>query len=55
MTRKHGTSELQPENITETSPLIRDSKSASPKPIGEKQIYQLEHKLYLKAGLLKRS
>ncbi len=54
-TRKHGTSELPPENITETSPLIRDSKSTSPKPIGEKQIYQLVHKLYLKAGLLKKN
>lgn len=46
---------IPPEEITDDSPLIRDSRSKVPKPIGEKQIYQLIHNLYFKAGLLKRS
>ena len=46
---------LPPEEITDESPLIRDSRSRTPKPIGEKQIYQLIHGLYFKAGLLKRN
>ena len=46
---------IPPEEITDESPLIRDSRSKIPKPIGEKQIYQLIHKLYFKAGLLKPS
>ncbi|MDH7556312.1 MAG: hypothetical protein QHG94_05195, partial [Candidatus Methanosuratincola sp.] len=36
-------------------PLIRDQTSRTPKPIGEKQVYQLVHKLYFKAGLLKHN
>lgn len=43
------------EEIMDESPLIRDSRSRIPKPIGEKQIYQLIHNLYFRAGLLKRS
>ncbi len=50
--RKRGSSELPPEDIAETTPPIRDSKSAIPKPVGEKQIYQLVHEIYV-AGLLK--
>ncbi len=46
---------MPPENITGTSPLIRDSKSVIPKPIEEKQIYQLIHELYARAGLLKKN
>ena len=53
--RKQGSRELPTENAVETSPLIRDSKSAIPKAIGEKQIYQLVHELYAKAGLLKKN
>ena len=46
---------IPPEEITDESPLIGNSRSKIPKPIGEKQIYQLLHKLYFKAGLLKPS
>jgi len=45
---------IPPEEITDESPLIRDSVSRTPKPIGEKQVYQLLHNLYFEAGLLKR-
>jgi site-specific recombinase XerD len=43
------------ERLVDSSPLIRDRTSRTPKPIGEKQIYQLVHNLYFKAGLLKRN
>jgi site-specific recombinase XerD len=46
---------VPPEQLTDSSPLIRDQTSRTPKPIGEKQIYQLVHKLYFKAGLLKHN
>lgn len=45
---------IPPETITEESPLIRDQTRRLVKPIGEKQVYQLVHGLYFKAGLLKR-
>jgi hypothetical protein len=44
---------VQPEKITDNSPLIRDPRAAIPKPISEKAIYRLVHNLYHKAGLLK--
>ena len=43
---------IPPEEITEDSPLIRDSKSKTPRPIGEKQIYKVIHNLFFKAGLI---
>jgi site-specific recombinase XerD len=43
---------IPPEEITETSPLIRDSKSKTPRPIGEKQLYKVVHNLFFKAGLI---
>jgi len=43
---------IPPEEITDDSPLIRDSKSKTPRPIGEKQIYKVVHHLYFKAGLI---
>ena len=43
---------IPPEEIAEDSPLIRDSLSKTPRPIGEKQIYKVVHNLYFKAGLL---
>jgi site-specific recombinase XerD len=46
---------IPPEELTDTSPLIRDQTSKTVKPIGEKQVYQLVHDLYFKAGLLKRN
>lgn len=54
-TRRKGSSDdkVPPEDITDDSPLIRDSNCRMPKPIGEKQIYQIVHGLYFKAGLLK--
>lgn len=50
--RRKGGRSLPPEEITDESPLIRDEHSEVPKPIGEKQVYQLIHRLYKKAGLL---
>lgn len=44
---------IPPEIMHDDSPLIRDTQSAKPKPVGEKQIYKLIHGLYHKAGLLK--
>jgi site-specific recombinase XerD len=44
---------LPPETLNDDSPLIRDSRSQIAKHIGERQIYQLVHGLYFKAGLLK--
>lgn len=44
---------VPPEQLTDSSPLFRDQTSKTVKPIGEKQIYQLVHNLYFKAGLLK--
>ncbi len=54
-TRRKGSPDgkIPPEDITDDSPLIKDANSGTPKPIGEKQIYQLVHGLYFKAGLLK--
>ncbi len=43
---------IPPEEIHDDSPLIRDTRFKSPRPIGEKQIYKLIHNLYFKAGLL---
>ncbi len=40
------------EQIQDQSPLIRDAQSATPRPIGEKQLYKVIHGLYHKAGLL---
>ena len=45
---------MPPEQFNDDTPLIRDSRSPEPTPIGEKQIYKLVHDLYHKAGLLKR-
>jgi len=46
---------VPPEEIQTSSPLIRDAQSATPKPIGEKQLYKLIHGAYHKAGLLKEN
>jgi integrase len=53
---KHGqqVEYMPPEQITDDSPLIRDSVSPVPRPVGEKQIYKLVHSLYQRAGLLTR-
>jgi len=40
------------EEITDDSPLIRDQQSKTAKPVGEKQIRKLVHRLYSKTGLL---
>jgi len=45
---------LPPETISDDAALIRDSQSQLVKPIGERQLYQLVHALYFKAGLLKQ-
>jgi hypothetical protein len=45
---------IPPEEIHDESPLIRDSRSKEPKPIGEKQVHKLIQDLYLKSGLLKQ-
>ncbi len=43
---------MPPEELADESPLIRDSRTRKPKPIGEKQVYQVIHNLYFKTGLL---
>jgi site-specific recombinase XerD len=43
---------IPPEMIEDSSPLIRDSQSRIPQPIGPKQIRKLIHHLYLRAGLI---
>jgi site-specific recombinase XerD len=55
--RRRGSTDgkIPSEQLIDSSPLIRDQTSRTPKPIGEKQIYQLVHNLYFKAGLLKRN
>ena len=42
---------MPPEEIHDDSPLIRDSLSPNPRPIGEKQVYKLVHNLFHRAGL----
>jgi hypothetical protein len=49
----HTHRKIPPEDLHDHSPLIRDAQSATPRPIGEKQIYKLVHGVYHKAGLLK--
>lgn len=44
---------IPPEPLADESPLIRDQTARGVKPIGEKQVYQLIHDLYFRAGLLK--
>lgn len=50
--RKRGTAKIPPEIITDESPLIRDRRSKTPKPVYPGQIYEIIHSLYAKAGLL---
>jgi len=46
---------VPPEEIQTCSPLIRDAQSATPKSIGEKQLYKVIHGAYHKAGLLEEN
>ena len=46
---------IPPEEITDESPLIRDSRVKVPKSICTNQVYKLVHNLYFRAGLLTRS
>ena len=46
---------IPPEELHDHSPLIRDAQSATPRPVGEKQVYKLVHGVYHKAGVLKRN
>ncbi len=50
----HG-QEIPPEEITDDSPFIRDAQSKTIRPIGEKEVYRIVHRLLHKAGLLKRN
>jgi len=43
------------EEITGDSPLMRDHQTKTIRPIGEKQLYKLVHRLYSRAGLLKQN
>jgi len=45
---------VPPEELQDESPLIRHSRHRKPEPIGAKQIYEVVHNLYIKAGLLKQ-
>ena len=51
---REGTPEIPPEEMSDESPLIRDSRSPTPKPVGSKQIRKLVHNLYVRAGLLQQ-
>ncbi|MCL2477817.1 site-specific integrase [Candidatus Bathycorpusculum sp.] len=51
--RQTGTKRIPPETLTDESPLIRATTSQPVSPIGSKQITQLVHQLYVKAGLTK--
>lgn len=42
------------EDITDTSPLIRDKTTHLPRSVGPKQIRKIVHQLYAKAGLLRK-
>jgi hypothetical protein len=52
--RKKGTIKLEPETLTDDSPLIRDASRKTTKSVGSKQIRKLVLHLYLKAGLIKQ-
>lgn len=52
--RRKGTKRVPPENITDESPLIRDSTTSTIRSITTKQIRNRVHNLYLKAGLIKQ-
>jgi len=43
---------IQPEEITDDSPLIRDSRYAKPKPISPSRIHDILHTLYERADLI---
>jgi site-specific recombinase XerD len=45
---------MPPEEISDSSPLIRDAQSAKPRPVGEKQLYKIIHGLYHETGLLRK-
>jgi site-specific recombinase XerD len=51
--RGHIHPEIPPEEISDESPLIRDEVYEVSRPLGEKQLYNLIHRLYFKAGLLR--
>ncbi|MDR2707430.1 MAG: site-specific integrase [Nitrososphaerota archaeon] len=51
--RKTGTRRLQPETLMDSSPLIRDKTNKPARPIAPKQLGNLVHQLYVKAGLTK--
>ena len=50
---RNGTPEMPPEDLTDESPLIRDSRSPVPRSIGPKQFRKIVHHLYLRAGIIK--
>lgn len=53
-TRRRGSPDgkIPPETIHDDSPLISDSQSRVPRPIGPKQVRKLIHHLYLRVGLV---
>jgi len=51
--RRNGTRRLQPEALTDDSPLIRDKTNKLARPIAPKQLGNLVHQLYVRAGLTK--
>jgi site-specific recombinase XerD len=53
--RRQGTRYQEPEQITDTSPLIRDKGRAQPKGVTPKQIRTIVHSLYVRAGLVTRT
>jgi hypothetical protein len=53
--RRQGTRYQDPEEITDTSPLIRDEGRAQPKGITSKQVRTIIHGLYVRAGLVTKT
>jgi integrase len=50
---RNGAPEIPPEDLTDESPLIRDTRSPVPRSIGPKQFRKIVHHLYLRAGIIK--
>jgi integrase len=53
--RRTGTRKMPPETITSTSPIIRNERSKTVKPVSTYSIYRLIHNLLLKTNLITKS
>ena len=53
--RRNGTWYMPPEEISDSSPLIRDQHCREVRPVTQACIHRIVHKLYLKAGLIDKT